>query len=208
MKNIPQFTLRDTIVTQFKQPHGWLGSLAGFIMANRPSNKERNQWTLELLALQPTDHVLEIGFGPGIAIEQASQRVTKGIIVGIDHSETMFYQASKRNQHAIASGRVKLYLGNTTQLNGTKRLFDKIFSANVVQFWSDPIAEFKTLRHYLAPNGIIATTFQPRHSGATDQDANQMGETIVQAMKAAGFSNTTLQVKPMKPVAVVCAIGS
>jgi hypothetical protein len=71
-------SLRQNIVRQFKQPHGAVGHLAGFIMANRPSNIERNEWTLELLALKPTDYLLEVGFGPGIAIEKASQIITSG----------------------------------------------------------------------------------------------------------------------------------
>ena len=65
-------SLRQNIVGQFKQPHGSLGQVAGFIMAKRPSNIERNQWTLDLLDLRPDDRVLEIGFGPGIAIEKES----------------------------------------------------------------------------------------------------------------------------------------
>ncbi len=31
--------LRQTIVAQFKKPHGWLGRVAGWIMANRRSNR-------------------------------------------------------------------------------------------------------------------------------------------------------------------------
>ncbi len=207
MINNVQQALMKTVVTQFKQPTGWLGNLAGFIMAKRPSNRERNAWTLELLDLQPTDRVLEIGFGPGIAIEKASQIVTDGLIVGIDHSKTMLRQASKRNQSMIAKGKVKLYLGTIAQLNHFNEPFNKIFSANVVQFWADPVAEFKILRQYLAPQGIIATTFQPRQPGATAQDATQMGEKIIQALKTTGFSETTLKIKPMKPVSVVCAMG-
>ena len=175
MINKVQQALMKTVVTQFKQPSGWLGNLAGVIMAKRPSNRERNAWILELLNLQPTDRVIEIGFGPGIAIEKASQIVTDGLIVGIDHSETMLRQASKRNQPMIAKGKVKLHLGTIAQLNHRYEPFNKIFSANVVQFWADPIAEFNILRQNLAPQGRIATTFQPRHLGATEQDAIQMG---------------------------------
>ena len=33
-----------------------------FIMAKRPSNIERSDWGIDLLDIQPTDNVLEIGF--------------------------------------------------------------------------------------------------------------------------------------------------
>ena len=63
-----------------------VGRLAGWIMAHRRSNIERNRWTVGLLDIQETDHVLELGFGPGLAIEQVACLATKGRVVGIDHS--------------------------------------------------------------------------------------------------------------------------
>ncbi len=200
-------SLRQKIVRQFKQPHGSLGQIAGFIMARRPSNIERNQWTLDLLDLRPEDRVLEIGFGPGIAIEKASQVVTNGMIVGIDHSETMLRQAKKRNAAAIGEGRVQLHLGSVTDLPHFDQPFDKIFSANVVMFWDEPVAEFKALHQLLAPGGSIATTYMPRHKGATDADAHKKADEVVAFLKRAGFSKITVEEKPLKPVAVVCVLA-
>ena len=57
-------SLVTPVYRQFRRPTGLLGRLAGWIMANRPSNIERNRWTVDLLRVQPADHVLEIGFGP------------------------------------------------------------------------------------------------------------------------------------------------
>jgi ubiquinone/menaquinone biosynthesis C-methylase UbiE len=74
-------------------------------MAHRGSNRQRNLWVVSLLDVQPTDRVLEIGFGPGLAIAELARRATRGHIYGIDHSEVMVRQASKRNAAAIrASG--------------------------------------------------------------------------------------------------------
>jgi ubiquinone/menaquinone biosynthesis C-methylase UbiE len=200
-------SLKQTIVTQFKQPHGPLGQLAGLIMANRPSNIERNEWTLDLLALKPTDHLLEVGFGPGIAVEKASQIITDGLIVGIDHSETMLYQARKRNAAAILRGTVKLYLGSVRALPSFDRPFDKICSANVVQFWPDPVAEFEKLRSLLTAGGVIATTYMPRHSDATDASAHEKANEVMKQLKAAGFSSIRLAEKRMKPVSAVSVLA-
>jgi hypothetical protein len=38
--------LRQTAFGQFSRPHGRLGCAAGWIMVNRPSNRQRNEWTL------------------------------------------------------------------------------------------------------------------------------------------------------------------
>lgn len=200
-------SLRQNIVGQFKNPHGTLGRLAGFIMANRQSNVERNEWTIDLLSLQPTDHLLELGYGPGIAIEKASQIITEGLIVGADHSQTMLKQASKRNAKAIQQGLVKLYACSADALPSFDKPFDKICSANVVQFWPDPVAQFKALRSILAPGGVIATTFMPRNRNATAADAFKKADAIVAQLEQAGFTSIHVEEKPLLPVPAISVVA-
>jgi ubiquinone/menaquinone biosynthesis C-methylase UbiE len=54
-------------------------------MAHRPSNRRRNRWVVSLLGIRPADQVLEIGFGPGLAIAELA-RAGAGHVYGIDHS--------------------------------------------------------------------------------------------------------------------------
>ena len=61
-----------------------------------------------LLDVQPQDHILEIGFGPGLAIRELARRATDGFVLGIDHSEVMVRRAAIRNRAAIEQGRVRL----------------------------------------------------------------------------------------------------
>ena len=199
-------SVAQKIVTQFKQPHGLIGKIAGYIMANRPSNILRNEWTLSLLDLQPADKILEVGFGPGIAIEKAAGIVKDGSIVGIDHSETMLHQAGKRNALAIQQGQVILKLGTIDSLSAFKNSFDKIYSANVVQFWDDPKREFQQLFDLLVPGGIIATTYMPRHKGASSEDGRKKAVEIEQCLKAVGFRNIRIEEKHLDPVSVVCVL--
>lgn len=200
-------SLRQNIVSQFKRPRGTLGQLAGLIMANRPSNIERNQWTVDLLALQADDRLLEIGFGPGLAIEQASRVVSDGLVVGIDHSKVMLQQARKRNAIGIANGLVELYLGSLENLPSYEKPFTKICSANVVQFWKDPVADFSKLRSMLAKGGVIASTYMPRQKNATAADARNKAGDIVANLKAAGFSNIRVEEKLMKPVSAISVVA-
>jgi SAM-dependent methyltransferase len=98
------------IQSQFIEPHGFAGWLAGWEMALRPSNRRRIAWAVSLLEAAPTDRVLEIGFGPGIAIRELSRRVTRGLVCGVDHSAVMVRQAARRNAAAMSTGRVDLRL--------------------------------------------------------------------------------------------------
>ena len=59
------------IKSQFGHPSGLLGRLVGAIMAYE--NRERNNWAVRLLNIQSRDYVLEVGFGPGLALPVRSE---------------------------------------------------------------------------------------------------------------------------------------
>jgi hypothetical protein len=69
-----------TVHSQFHRPAGLLGRVVGWIMANRRSNIQRSCWTIDPLNLHGGDHVLEIGFGPGLGIEQAARLVPGSVL--------------------------------------------------------------------------------------------------------------------------------
>jgi len=199
--------LQQTVLSQFKQPRGFLGRVAGKIMANRPSNIQRNSWLLELMQLKTTDRVLEIGFGPGLAIEGALQEVTQGMVVGIDHSEVMLKQASHRNATAINEGRASLMCANISELPEAITSYDHIYSANVVQFWDDPVKIFGKLRNMLAQDGSVASLFMPRHKGAISEDSYAFARKIEDWMQRAGFINISVEEKTFDSLVAVCVIG-
>src|SRR5262249_27870738 len=175
----------EKVVAQFSRPSGFWGNIVGFILAHRPSNLERNKWAISLLNLQPSDRVLEIGFGPGVAIQKMSEIVTDGLICGIDHSEVMFRQASSRNQRAISAGIVRLAQTSVSQLPTFDGPFDKILDVNGFQFWDNKVEVLKRLRELLSPGGIIALVHQPRNPGATEEDATKAGEKFARFLEEA-----------------------
>ena len=193
-------SIRERLVSQFRQPRGLLGGLAGVVMASRSSNVARNQWTVDLLDIQPEDRVLEIGFGPGLAIQAAALRVTEGLVTGIDHSEVMLQQASTRNAAAIAAGQVQLLLGSLANLPPYEMPYNKIFSANVVQFWNDPVEEFRKLRSMLVPGGLLASTYMPRNKNASNANGRAKAEEIEQQLRQAGFKSVEIKELDMQPL--------
>jgi len=200
-------TLRSSIVSQFERPHGFWGSVAGWIMAHRPSNIRRNLWTLDLLEIEPDDHVLEIGCGPGIALQACAQRLRSGRVVGVDHSPTMLVQARRRNLKAIAQNRVALRHKGLTGLSEAPGSFTKIYSVNVVQFFSDRSASLRRMHDLTAPGGMVATTYQPRHNGATRNDGLRMATEIKNTMAEIGFADTQCHELPLEPVPAFCVLG-
>lgn len=200
-------TLRTRIVEQFGRPSGPLGLLAGLVMRLRPSNRLRNRRTVELLDLRPEDRVLEVGFGPGLAVARAAELATAGKVVGIDHSALMLRQASRRNAEAIRADRVELLLGSVDALPRFDAPFDKVLAVNVYMFWKDPIAVLGDLRRVLRPGGVIALTLQPRRRGATAEDTRAAGERMAASLGAAGFREVRTEILEMAPVPAACVLG-
>lgn len=200
--------VRRFLRAQFGRPTGVWGSIAGGIMARTPSNNHRIQWTLGLLEIKPSDRVLEIGFGPGIAIALASKLARNGVVTGVDHSKVMVRQAARRNAAAAREGRVALLLGSAASLPDFERPFDKIFTINSIHFWSKPLDCLKQLRRLLKPGGLVAVTIQPRSRSATHETTRMIGEDLLRTLESAGFSECRLEIRPAKPVSVACVLGS
>ncbi len=176
-------------------------------MASRPSNRERNCRTLELLEVRSADHVLELGFGPGFAIAEAARLAGDGFVVGVDHSETMLRQASRRNADAIAAGRVSLHLGSAAALPPLRGPFDKAFAVNVHMFWQDPVGVLSGVLRVLKTGATLAVTHQPRGAGATNEEATRAGAAMCLQMRQAGYEDVRVRSIPLRPVAAVCVLG-
>jgi ubiquinone/menaquinone biosynthesis C-methylase UbiE len=175
-------------------------------MAHRPSNRRRNAWAVALLDVQRDDRVLEIGFGPGIAIRELTRAAPEGYVYGLDHSAVMVRQAARRNADGVRCGRVDLSLGSAESLPAFDLPFDKILAVNVTLSWDRPVELLGNLRRVLRTGGRIAIAFQPRGPGATDEVATAKGQELVAALCDAGFSEVRLEMLELKP-AVVCALG-
>lgn len=196
--------MRDAIVSQFQRPRGLLGRIVGWILSGRGSNLRRNRWTVDLLAPVSGERVLEIGCGPGVALELCLAR--DGVrAVGVDHSGLMIAQAGKRNARAVKDGRLKLVEG-TIDAPLADAPFDKLFSINVIQF-VDHAAFVARAKALLKPGGVMATTYQPRHAKATRADALKMAAELGDLLRAAGFTGVRVEELELKPVPAVCVLG-
>jgi ubiquinone/menaquinone biosynthesis C-methylase UbiE len=196
----------DAVYAQFGRPTGLWGHAAALLMAHRPSNRRRNSWAVSLLDVRRDDRVLELGFGPGLAIWELSRIAVEGYVCGIDHSELMLRWARRRNADALRRGVVDLRLGSVDELPEFDAPFDKILAVNTMLFWSEPVARLTELRRLLRRGGLIAVAHQPRGPGATDETSAAKGREIAAALDRAGFSEVRLETMRLKP-AVVCAVG-
>jgi SAM-dependent methyltransferase len=133
---------------QLRHPSGTIGSFVGWFMAI--ANDEPNKLAIDALGLEPTDRVLELGFGPGWGLRTIAARVPDGQVFGVEQSDQMLRQATSMNQAAIAKGRVGLFKGPFSPLPWIDSTFNKILLVNVAYFFDsdgEDIAEvFRVLK--------------------------------------------------------------
>jgi SAM-dependent methyltransferase len=195
------------VIGQAHHPRGRAGRVTAWEMAHRPSNRQRNRWVVSLLDLQASDQVLEIGFGPGLAIAELA-RAGAGHVYGIDHSGVMLRQAARRNAAAIRAGRVTLVRASVDQLPpALDGPFNAILAVNSLAFWPTPTQRLAELRRRLAPGGRMAIASQPRCPGATADTSRSAAREIEGLLTDAGFAHLSTETLALNPP-VVCVLAA
>jgi ubiquinone/menaquinone biosynthesis C-methylase UbiE len=193
---LKKFLSKKRLAKQLRKPSGILGKVVGKGLAQ--VNDIPNNWVIDLLKIEPNDYVLEIGFGPGLAIKQVSGLLNSGTVTGLDFSKTMVKEASKLNKEEIRNGKVKLEKGNSIDMPFADSSFSKVFAINVIYFWENPLINIREIYRVLKPGGTLVIYSM----GAVDPDFEKMGifelrgvEEIVRLFKESGFKSVKSETK-------------
>ena len=141
------------IQRQFRLPQGSLGRIVGWVMAGE--NRRMNQMAIDWLDVGPGEDVLEIGFGPGHALELLVERTAARAIAGIDLSSVMVDQAVARNRQAIDAGRVSLALGSVDALPFADGQFSRVLAVSNFHIWPSRAAGLREVHRVLRPGGRL-----------------------------------------------------
>jgi ubiquinone/menaquinone biosynthesis C-methylase UbiE len=173
--------LKDRILMRmFGRPQGLPGRLGGLILAR--SNRSFAEEIVAFLHVEPGDRVLEVGFGPGVAIGLLARAATG--VAGIDISKEMVEQATARNAAAIRAGAVELRHGAVERMPFADDAFDLALAINSMQVWPDVEAGLREIRRVLRTDGRIALAFTPR--------SGQARAGVTETLRAAGFEEARL----------------
>ena len=148
-----------TLGLQLKKPSGLVGKLVGKIMEK--GNREIYEKMINQLELKKGDKIYEIGFGSGLGIDLIARKKTSVILHGIDYSELMVGEATKRNRPLIDDGTVNLRLGDFMTAPVMPGKYDKVFCVNVIYFWSDLNRAFVKVYSMLNENGLFCIFMVP-----------------------------------------------
>ena len=143
-------------------------------------NRTCAAWVTDLLDVQPSDRVLEVGFGPGVGIQLLTSSASAGYVAGVDPSKEMVAQATTRNKKAIENGRVHLRHGSVASLPFADNTFDKALAINSMQVWPDAVAGLRQMRRCMRTGGTVALGFTP--------NSGQPNTGFAETFTAAGFA--------------------
>ena len=146
---------------QAEKPSGIFGRMVMSRIFEK-GNADLNSFMKELLSPEETDHILEIGFGTGSLISDMAVITKRGVIEGVDFSETMLSVARKKNRKYMEEGRVRIRRGSFEEMPYSDNSFDKVCSANTIYFWSDPVDTAKKILKILKPGGKLVIGFGDR----------------------------------------------
>ena len=127
------------------------------LLAEHAEQPMRNKG-LKMLAAQPGEHILEIGFGTGHCLVEIAQAVGPGgKAYGIDISEAMLEQSRNLIEKTDLLDRVELTCGDAEHLPQSSDALDGIFTSFTLELFDTPaIPNILTeCRRVLKPGGRL-----------------------------------------------------
>ncbi|MGM0604126.1 MAG: methyltransferase domain-containing protein [Halobacteriota archaeon] len=109
-------------------------------------NEEMRDEALELLDIQPTDRVLDVGCGTGFATEGLLGY--SGDVHGLDQS---IHQMQKAFAKFGPDAPVRFYRGDAERLPFADDTFDVVWSSGSIEYWPNPVDALVEFRRVVKP---------------------------------------------------------
>jgi len=138
----------------FRNPNGIGGKITTKLM--NIMNQKQYKAVLDNINLENNDILLDIGFGNGYLINKLFKKNNSIKIYGIDISNDMVNNVSKKYKQYIENDCLKLLMENiNNETTFENEMFNKIYTVNTVYFWNDLKKCFSEIKRILKPNGIF-----------------------------------------------------
>lgn len=185
-------------IPQGLRPHGFWGGVRGWFMDRR--NARAQSSALVRLDVQPTDRVLEIGFGTGQLLRQIAKRAVDGYVGGVEPSELMLHKGEQRTWRMRKDGRVEIKWGIADALPWPDGRFDKVAALHCFHLWGDPARAIAEVRRVLKPGGLFVLVLRQRSQRKGPKwlpnPISRRGEEVMgayQLINAAGFTQARIE---------------
>ena len=163
----------------------------------------RIRWAVDLMDVQPHDHVLEIGCGPGAAAELICAKLVDGPgkLFAIDRSESGVDRTKRRNKKYVDAGKLTVRQIDLATLRVPVKRLHKVFAFNVNLFWVRNCDDEVALLHErVLPGGAVYLFYEANRPELVPNIVKKSSE----ALAKAGFRVSVVE---QKAPAVIGIIG-
>ena len=150
--------LPDSVTRQLARPRGHIGRHLTWRFLNR-INASQYALVLEQLSPDPSDRVLEVGFGGAALLRMILDEIPDGSAAGLELSKEMVELADSRLGRYVEAGRLELIRGSVDSMPFPGASFDKAATLNTVYFWPDLAAGLRELARVVRPGGRLVLGF-------------------------------------------------
>lgn len=170
------------------------------------NNKTTMDWAIELLQLEPYQHILEIGFGSGRTLQTLGRKLQIGFLAGVDRSPENYLMALKRNRRLIEQQILQLHLGTVSELPYPAGYFHTLFSNHSLDFLHECPDSMHHLHSLLRSQGRLVQVFQPKWA-PSDADLWKVAEQVQKKFSESGLSAVQISFLEMHPVNAFAVVG-
>jgi ubiquinone/menaquinone biosynthesis C-methylase UbiE len=160
---------------QAQKPRGALGAMMSWLLES--GNANQNRATVEALDPPPGAAVLEVGFGPGHALEMLARNRPLGLVAGVDHSELMVARAKRRLNGGRGDAALDLRVGDVGDLPFPDERFDVVFAVNSFHQWPEKDRALAEMVGVLKPGGDLLLSIRDFRTEGRFEEAGQGAET-------------------------------
>lgn len=119
--------------------------------------------TLELMHIQPTDRILDLGCGTGWASRRMARQATNGEIVGLDVADEMLRRAE---QTSTEFKNIRYVWGSAEKIPAKDGAFSKVLSVESFYYYADQGKALDELLRVMAPKAklfILINLYKDNH---------------------------------------------
>jgi SAM-dependent methyltransferase len=181
------------LTRQFAMPRGLGGRLVGGLMA--VANAAQVKAVIAGVAPVTGEHILEIGFGPGIGLVELARAAPELRVEGIDPSSAMVAAARRRTRRF--GQRVQVREGSAASLPWGDAVFDAVCSTNSVQLWQPRTGSLAEVLRVLRPGGRLVLGVHERAVLPEGGSAGpQFDAALLPELEAVGFADVRTEWRP------------
>ena len=198
-------------VAQTRKPEGFLGKL--MVGSMNGGHAKLADWGMTHLDGIAAASIAELGCGGGRNAAELLKKYPQAKLTAVDYSELSVDKTKETNKALIAAGRCTVLKGNVAALPFADEAFDLATAFETVYFWPGLEQCFAEVCRVLTPGGTFMIC---NESDGTDETALKFekiidgmkcytAEQLMEALKAAGFSEVKTDHHPSKPWITVLA---